>query len=698
MQNTTQHFGQLGVCYYPEQWSPEQWHSDAQLMVQMGITHVRIAEFSWVKIEPALGFFDWQWLDDAVATLAAEGLKLILCTPTATPPRWLVAQEPGILALDAQLQPKRFGSRRHYCFSSPIFREHSRRITHAITGRYGRHPSVVGWQTDNEYGCHFTVQSHSVAAQLAFQHWLQNKYTHIETLNFAWGTVFWGQTYDSFSQITSPHQTVTESNPALSFDWRLFSSDAVVDFNREQVAIIREQSPQSWITHNFMGFFTQFDHHKVSQDLDVVGYDNYPIGFTQDFFLTEPEKKMWFDTGHPDIASFHYDLYRGMKPNRRWAVLEQQPGPVNWATWNPIPKDGMVRLWTWQALAHGAELVSYFRWRQNPQAQEQMHAGLLMPNSEEAQGAKEVRQVHRELMQLSLLDQLTGVTKHGENNHGNSNQNNNLPSIALVFDYATQWMAEITPHGKDYNALELVFRIYSTLRELGLDVDIVSPAANLTAYRLVILASNWHIDANFQYKLQSLPTSTHLLVLPRTCSKTKNMGIADANVTPSTSSTLQQLAGVKVRRVGSLPPSVTFSILDVKTQMPPSSGTQGTQWFEEIDTENMQAQAVWVNQKNQPVVTISNNQKTTFVATVLNAEGWRCLLSKVCQKIDLLPIMHQGLPFGLRISRHKQWILAVNFSNSVVSWHPQQNHKCVLGETDIKAQGVAIWTSDVSTD
>jgi beta-galactosidase len=157
---------QLGVCYYPEQWPQEWWADDARRMAEMGIHYVRIAEFAWSRIEPAPGQFAWEWLDQAVETLHAAGLRVVMCTPTATPPKWLVDADPDMLAVDANGQTRGFGSRRHYCFSSRSYRAQSARISEAVAERYGKHPAVAAWQTDNEYGCHLTVLSYSRAARL----------------------------------------------------------------------------------------------------------------------------------------------------------------------------------------------------------------------------------------------------------------------------------------------------------------------------------------------------------------------------------------------------------------------------------------------------------------------------------------------------------------------------------------------------
>ena len=384
----------LGVCYYPEHWPEDWWADDAAAMAAMGLSRVRIGEFAWSRIEPEPGRYDWGWLDRAVETLHAAGLGIIMGTPTATPPKWLVDTMPDMLAVDADGRPRKFGSRRHYCFSHRGYRAECARIVTALAERYGNHPAVVAWQTDNEYGCHDTAISYSDAARDAFRSWLGVKYATVGALNAALGNVFWSMEYRSFGEIDLPNLTVTEPNPAHVLDFRRFASDEVVSFNRLQCDILRAASPGRDIVHNFMGFFTQFDHHAVARDLDVVTWDSYPLGFLDSFAMFSDDDKARYERqGHPDIAAFHHDLYRGMAANGRWAVMEQQPGPVNWARHNPAPLPEMVRLWTIEAMAHGAELVSYFHWRQAPFGQEQMHSGLHGPDRVEAPGAAEVRAV-----------------------------------------------------------------------------------------------------------------------------------------------------------------------------------------------------------------------------------------------------------------------------------------------------------------
>jgi len=490
----------LGTCYYPEHWPEETWVEDARRMVEAGLTWVRIGEFAWSRIEPRPGQFDWGWLDRAIETLGDAGLKVVLGTPTATPPAWVVDKHPDTFALDAQGRPRGFGSRRHYCFSHEGYLDECRRIVTEVADRYGRNPHIHAWQTDNEYGCHDTVVSYSDAARRAFQDWCAQRYQSPDALNRAWGNVFWSMEYDSFGQIGLPNLTVTEPNPAHALAFRRFCSDQVVRFNRVQVEILRARTDAP-ILHNYMGREVAFDHFAVGADLDIATWDSYPIGFLEDRTpATEAERARFLRQGHPDMQAFHHDLYRAVGRGRWW-VIEQQPGPVNWAAHNPAPLPGMARLWAWEAFAHGAEAVCYFRWRQLPFAQEQHHAGLLRPDSAPAPGLEECAQVAGELAEAPEAGTARG-------------------DVALVFDYASAWAWDVQPQGVEFDHFAICFAVYSGLRRLGLNVDILPPDADLSGHALVLAPGLATLPEGFCDGL----TGTAILG-PRTNAKTTEMAI-----------------------------------------------------------------------------------------------------------------------------------------------------------------------------
>ncbi|MEY4750215.1 MAG: hypothetical protein RIQ60_2429 [Pseudomonadota bacterium] len=687
---------QLGVCYYPEHWPRSWWADDARRMREMGITWVRIAEFAWSRIEPEPGRFDWAWLDEAIATLHAQGLQVVMCTPTATPPKWLVDRMPDMVAIDASGQPRGFGSRRHYCFSHAGYRAESRRITQPVAERYGRHPAVQAWQTDNEYGCHDTVLSYSASAKAGFRRWLSGRYGTIDALNRAWGTVFWSMEYQSFDEIDAPVLTVTEAQPAHRLDWRRFASSEVCAFNAEQVAILREHSPGRPVSHNYMGFFTEFDHHEVSAELDIATWDSYPLGFTQNFFLRADEKVVYARTGHPDIPAFHHDLYRGMcaslkadaPAHGRWWVMEQQPGPVNWASWNPAPHDGMVRLWSWQAFAHGAEVVSYFRWRQAPFSQEQMHTGLHRPDRSLDQGGAEAAQVGAELSALRAQVDLSATSA----TIGIVNR------VALVFDYASVWMAQIQPQGADYNPVELQFRVYSALRQLGLDVDIVRPGASLAGYRLIVLPVQLHVDAGLAGELaQAAAAGARIVLGPRSGSKSPTLTFAPSVDDDTLGADarwalppgpLTELAGVTVERVASLPPGLSCALRDQ------GGATASVQrWREDLSLRGAQAEATFVDD-GRPAIT--HHAGVSYVAGWLDDAAWLALLQRAARSAGLAA---DPLPAGLRLSRFGTLVLACNFSDVALHWQPvpdpgqaQPEAAVMLGSATLAPRGLALWS------
>lgn len=497
---------ELGVCYYPEHWPEIIWADDARRMVEMGLSWVRIGEFAWSRIEPEPGKFDWGWLDRAIETLGKAGLKVVMSTPTATPPRWILDRYPDMLARDVEGRLRGFGSRRHYDLSHQGYRDECVRIATVLGERYGRNAHIQAWQLDNEYGCHDTTRSYSPVARAAFRTWLRDKYGKIDSLNTRWGNVFWSMDYASFDQIDLPNLAVTEPNPAHAMDFRRFASDQTVAFNRAQLDALRPLTDAP-LLHNYMGRITDFDHFAVGEDLDIATWDSYPLGFLEDRSDRDQTfKRVHMRCGDPDFQAFHHDLYRAVGKGRWW-VMEQQPGPVNWAPHNPIPAPGMVRLWAIEAFAHGAEVVCFFRWRQAPFAQEQNHAGLLRPDGELSDGGREVQALARELASFGDLSAVAA-------------------DVAIVLDYASQWAWEVQPQDAQFDYFRLVFEIYCGLRRAGLSVDILPPTTESFGDRSLVLIPGLFAWTD-PLRLALSNFDRQIVVGPRTGSRTDNFRIPD---------------------------------------------------------------------------------------------------------------------------------------------------------------------------
>lgn len=640
----------LGVCYYPEHWPESWWAEDASRMRELGISFVRIGEFAWSRYEPQRGRFAWGWLDRAMDVLGEAGLKIVLGTPTATPPKWLVDELPEILPVDINGHRRGFGSRRHYTFSSEAYWRESRRIVEVLAERYGRHPALVGWQTDNEYGCHDTVLSWGPEDLKAFRAWLRRTYQSAEQLNEAWGNAFWSMDVQSFDEVSLPHMAVTEANPAARLDFWRFQSGQVAAYDRMQCDIIRALSPGRWITHNFMGFFNEFDHWPMADHLDLASWDSYPLGFVERFPFSEEERSRWALTSHPDIAPFHHDLYRGVGGGRFW-VMEQQPGPVNWAPWNPVPKPGMVRLWTWEALAHGAEAVSYFRWRQATAAQEQMHAGLNLPGQHElSPGGWEAGQVARELAALGPLPSAERAT------------------VALVYDYEASWITRIQPQGADFRYHELAFRWYEAVRRLGLDVDIVGPGASLAGYSLVLVPSMPHVGAA---AAQAFRIARGIVLYgPRTGSKTRHHGIP----TELPPGPLAELLVVRVREVSSLRPGLALAVRGA------ASG-HAIRWREHLDR-----QAELLASFEDGAGALVANGRHHYLACWPDEHLLSQTMSLVARKAGLATM---SLPDTVRLRTRGDLTFAFNYGDR--SWQAPTQGIVLLGDQSVQAQGVTVW-------
>ncbi|MEL6503772.1 MAG: beta-galactosidase [Pseudomonadota bacterium] len=642
----------LGVCYYPEHWPQDMWADDAARMVECGITHVRVAEFAWSRLEPARDDFRFQWLDEAIHTLGTAGLKIIMCTPTATPPKWLVDEMPDMVAVDPLGRPRLFGSRRHYDFSHAGYREQSKRITEIVGKRYGENPHVVAWQTDNEYGCHDTTVSYSSAARDGFRDWLAQKYQSSEALNRAWGNVFWSMEVSDFDQIELPNLTVTEPNPAHVQDFRRYSSDQVVAFNKVQTDILRRLSPGRDLIHNFMGNYLEFDHFDVSADLDVASWDSYPLGFLERDF-TDPHWKAWYlRAGDPDTQALHHDLYRACSPKGRMWVMEQQPGPVNWAPWNPAPHPGMVRAWTHEAIAHGAEVVSYFRWRQAPFAQEQFHSGLNRPDNSPDVAFGEAAQVAEELQRLPEAQAMQS-------------------KVALLFDYPSLWATEIQPQGADYDGFALLRQFYSVLRRLGQSVDIVSTKHNLADYDLIIIPHLLMVEDNFIQRLEA--SKAKVLFGPRSGSRTENHGIPDT-LPPGG---LQSLINIRVERVESLRP---------RTEVPLEKGGSFQRWFETIVGGQTVKTALKTKEGQGAVF---EQDRYTYLAGWPDERLTFHVLRKALEDCDL-PIVETGEDLRLRDRGNLRTIINYGPKPQDASGLIDKSDKVLVGSKTVDVGGVLI--------
>jgi len=646
----------LGVCYYPEHWPESLWPDDARRMRALGLTYVRIGEFAWSRIEPDPGRFDWGWLDRAIASLGEAGLKVVMGTPTATPPKWLIDLYPAILPVDpATGRTRGFGSRRHTDFSSPDWQREALRITEAVAERYGDNPHVAGWQTDNELCCHDTTLSASPAARDAFRAWCRRRYADIAALNTAWGNVFWSMEYRHFDEIELPTGAVTETSPAARLAWRRFASDEVVAFHTAHVAAIRARSPGRFVTHNFIPMDeTRVDNFALAAPLDFASYDNYPLGRADLAMARAPAAEFapLMRTGHPDAQALLFDQTRGLTGRPFW-IMEQQPGPVNWARHNPAPAPGMVRLWSWEAFAHGAAVVSFFRWRQAPFAQEQMHAGLLRPDSTEAEAWPEIEQLAAELAAIDLPPPARAP-------------------VALIIDAGARWLSDIERQGAGYRYDAVVADWYRALRRLGLDMDCVAPGADLAGYRLVLAPALAMPDAA---AVAALARSDAVILFgPRSGAKTAELTIPDG-LPPGP---LRELLPMRVLAVETLRPDCpgSFEWRGVSHA--------ATRWRESIDPGPCEVLA----RDERGLPALLRHGRVQYLATLTEAGFLEAFFASLAAAacLSVTPVAA-----SLRLRRRGDLVFAINYGAEPVAAPVPPGAVFLLGGATVGPRDLAIW-------
>ncbi|KPF62596.1 beta-galactosidase [alpha proteobacterium AAP81b] len=650
----------LGVCYYPEHWPEHRWAEDAARMRGLGLSRVRIGEFAWARLEPRAGEFDFGWFDRAIATLGEAGLGIVIGTPTATPPKWLVDAHPEILPVDPVTGlVRRFGSRRHYDFSSEIYLEQALRITRALVERYGDHPAVVGWQIDNEVTCHDTTLSGSPAAAAGFRDWCRTRYGSIAALNQAWGNVFWSMDYGDWGEIDLPIQTVCEPNPAHRLAWRRHASDMVARFVHAQAAAIREgAATRQFVTTNFIPYLdTGVDNFALTAPLDFASFDSYPLGIADMALAKAPAAtlKPFVHTGWPDLTSLNLDMTRGLSRDAFW-IMEQQPGPVNWAPHNPRPAPGMVRLWTLQAFAHGAACVSYFRWRQAPFAQEQMHAGLLRPDSMPAPAWAEVEQVVGELAVL-----------------GDLSLRREPAAVALIVDAEAGYVSDIQPQGRGWRYNAVVLAWYGALRRLGLDVDCVPPGASLAGYALVVAPSLAMPDNKAVAALTA--TDARIVLGPRSGGKTPEFTLPD---------------GLPPGPLAALVPARVTLVETLRRDCPGGLHWQGRSFTSHSWRESLEALPggeVIARSETGDAVAVSRG-RVSYIGTLTCDDFLTDFLAAEAQAAGLATLR---LPDTLRIATRGDLGFAFNHAATPVACPAPAGADYLIGAPDVPAYGVSVW-------
>lgn len=566
---------QFGVDYYPEHWGRERLEKDAELMEEMGIGAVRMAEFAWSRIEPEPGVFCFEWLDEAVSVMYRHGISTILGTPTAAPPAWLTEKYPDILPVDSHGMVKGFGGRHHDCQSSQDYRNAVGELVTAMARHYRDHPAIAGWQIDNELGNSHEDLCMCPSCQRAFQEWLKRRYKTIQELNKSWGTVFWSQEYQKFEQIPAPRDVPTAHNPSLLLNWRRFCSDLVIDFLKYQADIIRTICPGHMVTHNLMGFYDKTDYFKMAEQLDVAANDQYPTGY----YFEQPGQS-------PDEVAACYDFIRSVKKKPFW-MMEMQSGATGGSIIGRTPKPSQLKLWTYQTAAHGADAVVFFRWRTCLFGTEQFWHGILPHDGVPGRTFRELAGVIQEL--TPVMKDMEGICQRAE--------------TAIVFSYDQDWAFKIQPHHPELTYTGQVQMIYKSLYSQNIPVDFIREGDKMDEYKLVFAPLSILMDEESAGRYGDyVRNGGHLVMTMRSGAKDRE-NVCSQSTLPGY---LADLLGINIHEYDCL-------LMDeaVLTDPDGNAAGYGRKWCDIISPVNAQPLLYYGNQYYQgmPALTCSQSGK-----------------------------------------------------------------------------------------
>ncbi|PZE20103.1 beta-galactosidase [Paenibacillus xerothermodurans] len=460
-----------GGDYNPEQWPEDVWLEDMRLMKQAGVNIVSVGIFSWAILQPNAENYDFGWLDRLMNLLADNGIMADLATATASPPAWLAQLHPESLPVDENGVRFSHGSRQHYCPNSKAFRHYGQGLVRRLAHRYKDHPALAMWHVNNEYGCHVS-RCYCAECTVRFREWLQQRYGTVQELNARWGTNFWSQKYYAWDEIALPAKTPTFANPGQQLDYMRFMSDSLLDAYLGEYRILKQITPDVPVMTNFMGAFKPLDEFEWAKHMDVVTWDSYP----------EPT------AGIPVAAAMQHDLMRSLRGGQPFILMEQVTSQVNWRQRNPLKRPGVMRLWSYQAIARGSDGVMFFQWRQSRAGAEKFHGAMVTHTGDEnGRVYREVAQLGNELKRLQALVDTRIEAK-----------------VAILFDWHNWWALELdSKPSRDVLFLEQIGHYYKALFDAGIAVDFVQPHADLNKYRLVIAPALYLIGPGVSDNLEA---------------------------------------------------------------------------------------------------------------------------------------------------------------------------------------------------
>ncbi|WP_163578931.1 beta-galactosidase [Gracilibacillus saliphilus] len=447
-----------GGDYNPEQWDEETVTEDIRMFKLAGIDVATVNVFSWALNQPDENTYDFTWLDETIDRLYQNGVYICLATSTAAHPAWMAKRYPDVRRVDFEGRKRQFGGRHNSCPNSPTYRKYAERIAERLAERYKNHPAVLIWHVSNEYGGYCYCEN----CQKAFRVWLKDKYGTLDEVNTAWNTRFWGHTFYEWDEIVAPNGLSEEwqggqntNFQGISLDYRRFQSDSLLDVFKLERDALKKHTPDLPVTTNLMGLYPELDYFKWGKEMDVVSWDNYPS-------IDTPES----------MTAMTHDLMRGLRSGQPFMLMEQTPSQQNWQPYNALKRPGVMRLWSYQAVAHGADTVMFFQLRRSRGATEKYHGAVIEHvGHEHTRVFRESAELGKELSQLEdkLIDSRVNAR------------------VAIVFDWENRWAIQLSSGPSialDY--VKEVHKYYDAFYQRNIPVDMISVEEDLSDYDIVI--------------------------------------------------------------------------------------------------------------------------------------------------------------------------------------------------------------------
>ncbi len=620
-----------GACYYPEHWTAAQAKDHIGLMKKARINVVRMGEFAWCKFEPEQGRFRFDWLDSVIEALRKEKIATVLCTPTCIPPQWVLSRHPNILQHDRNGHVRNPGARCHACKNAPEYQLLCDSIVDQMARHYADMPGVIGWQTDNEFGCHGTTRCYCEHCEKAFREWLLEKYGDTDTINEAWGTAFWGFDFRFPAEIPLPKQMPAGPNPGHWLDFLRFSSETQVRFHKAQYDQLKLQCPKHFVTHNLMGRFPEIDYHRLAEHTDFASWDNYPDS-----------------AGDQLDQSYAHEITRSFKGS--FWVMEERSGATGDAAAGIMgeqPETGDIRRWTWQAVANGAEGVSYFRWRVCLTGAEQYWHGILDHDGVPRSRYAEVARTGEEFAKLGPLLKGTRVE----------------PPVALVRNFDTLWSVERQPAASNFTYDGHCFEMYRAVKRTGLCCDMVNTDSDLRKYKVVLAPCLSLVDEATAKRLVAFVEGGGTLVLtPQSGTRTETNAMT-AFTRPGL---LAKLAGITVEKVMPFHHGQTEPIEFLGDGAPVQSADVGT-WIEVLECRGAEAVAKYTAGRLDGKAAITSNAhgkgKVVYMGVYLEREALEPFLARILPDFPVKDIP-EDLEVTLRRGKEGTFLFAINHGKS----------------------------------